>query len=186
MKWHFYNPNKPWILYWAWKSLKTHTSDLDMIAKNEERSRTQLVFQSPKKSSWEFLYPVKKQLLQAVFCWKIVHTGRCLVIRSIYRLVKVAFNALSGVFASKMSFWWSFFNWIEKFSWTFFWALKNKLSAWSFFIFSYHIQIRSMGFERFSRPVKNSWFVWVVKMSFHGTLSYFELFYKISIKISIQ
>ena len=46
------------------------------------------------------------------------------------------FNALSGFFASKMNFWWSFFSWIEKFSWTFFLALKNKLSAWSFFIFS--------------------------------------------------
>jgi len=69
------------------------------IAKNEERSRTQPVFQSQKKSPWEFLYLAKnlspkthlrsektwerwKQFLQAVFCWKIVHIGRCLAIRS--------------------------------------------------------------------------------------------------------
>ena len=62
MKWDFYNPNKPWILYLAWKSLKTHTSDLDtdIIAKNEERSHTEPVFQNPKKVHENFSIQLKK------------------------------------------------------------------------------------------------------------------------------
>ena len=60
MEWHVYDPNKAWILYWAWKSLKIHTSDLDIIAQYEERSRTEPVFQpTPKKVDENFSIQLK-------------------------------------------------------------------------------------------------------------------------------
>ena len=100
MEWHFYDPNKAWILYWAWKSLKIHTSDLDIIAQNEERSRTEPVFQPPQtkvhenfsiqlktdrqkthfrsEKTWE---SIESNFFTGCVFWKIVHTGKSLAIR---------------------------------------------------------------------------------------------------------
>ena len=124
-----------------------------------------LFFNQPKKSPWEFLYPVKKwspknsfskrknlrESIESNF-YKLVNLIAkdlpvCTIFLQNTACKKVAFNALSGFFASKMSFWRSFFKWIEKFSWTFFLALKNELSAWSSSILAigfFELSLRSL------------------------------------------
>ena len=132
------------------------------MKKNHELN---LFFKTKKKSSCELLYPAKKWSLKTHFRseknWESVGSNFDKLVDFLAKhmpvrffneklLVRVTFNALSGFFASKMSFWWSFFSWIDKFTWTFFWFWKT---GWVRDLSSFLAISKSevWVFERFSR-----------------------------------
>ena len=122
-----------------------------------------LFFNHPKKSAWEFLYPVKKwspknsfskrknlrESIESNF-YKLVNLiAKDLPVCTIFQKtqpVKKLLSMLSQVFSlRKWVFWRSFFDWIEKSSWTFFgvgwktcsvrdlssfWAIISKSEVW--------------------------------------------------------
>ena len=100
----------------SWKQIKRH--EFIFASSKSWKRMNSLIFEAKKPA----------RALKATFTSSFSLKNRTywyILSHYVYQLVKVALNALSGFFVSKMSFWWPLFSLIEKFSWTFFGSEKH-------------------------------------------------------------